>query len=343
MNSSYLTDTPPYFVAPERLYFQATAFAGSLVPLPVNLFELDCSFTLIDGGLTNQVFNGLNNLNWALLDGNAYNTSVPSVFGSLPTLEFLFISDAFISGDLSYMQGMPRMIEHWIDINPGLGGQIPAFIGNIQTLRSFSVTQASLTGALPASLANLDQMIQMWFYANALQGQIPAALGQISTLEILQLEGNSFSGSMPPEICALTTFPGRLGTLGADCPEIAVSSRIPCPTLRNSHIRLTFFPSPSVPYQLLHLLQFAGMQSWSVLGNTAYMSSENEIIPFHIFMLPGREEFSWRNCMSIAFTLPYIINNSFLCTIRIINGYLSSHAPTHIQSSPLVKRTRRRY
>jgi hypothetical protein len=212
-----------YLPISERLYFQATAFAGSLVQLPPNLFEFDCSFTLIDGGLTDQTFSGLNRLNWALLDGNAYNSSVPAVFGSLPELEFLFISDAFISGDLSYMQGMPKMIEHWIDVNTGLQGQIPAFIGNIRTLRSFSVTQASLTGPIPAALGNLNSLVQLWFYANVLSGQIPSELA-IRTLRILQLEGNSFSGVMPPEICQLTQFPSTMDILGADCDEIGVST-----------------------------------------------------------------------------------------------------------------------
>lgn len=159
-----------------------------------------------------------------LLDGNAYNSSVPAVLGSLPELEFLFISDAFISGDLSYMNGMPKMIEHWIDVNTGLGGQLPAFIGNIGTLRSFSVTQASLTGQIPAALGNLNDLQQMWLYANALSGPIPPQLANPSRIKILQLEGNSFSGTMPAEICALTSFPGELDILGADCAEIG------CPT-----------------------------------------------------------------------------------------------------------------
>jgi hypothetical protein len=219
----------PHSVFPisERLYFQATAFAGSLVPLPTNLFEFDCSFTLIDGGLNDATFAGLNQLNWMLLDGNAYNSSVPAVIGSLAELEFLFISDAFISGDLSYMQGMPKMIEHWIDVNTGLSGQIPAFIGDIRTLRSFSVTQASLTGPIPPALGNLDQMVQLWLYANVLSGAIPSELA-LRSLRILQLEGNSFSGVMPLEICQLTQFPATMDILGADCDEIGCDRQTCC-------------------------------------------------------------------------------------------------------------------
>lgn len=211
------------FALSEYLYFQSTAFAGSLVPLPANIFEFDCSFTLLDGGLTDETFAGLNDLNWALLDGNAFNATVPAVFGSLPELEFLFISDSFISGDLSYMEGMPKMIEHWIDVNPELGGQIPTFVGDVSTLKSFSVTQTDLIGTLPSELAKLTGMIQMWFYANTLTGQIPTELGLLSVMETFQIEGNSFSGTMPAEICSLRAFPGKLDILGADCTSLSVS------------------------------------------------------------------------------------------------------------------------
>lgn len=249
----------------ERLYFQATAFAGPLVRLPTNLFEFDCSFTLIDGGLVNENFAGLNQLNWALLDGNAYNSSVPSVFGSLPELEFLFISDAFISGDLSYMRGMPKMIEHWIDVNPGLGGTIPTFVGAVSTLQSWSVTQTRLNGRIPTQLGTLSNMLQMWLYANELSGPIPPQLA-IPSLRILQLEGNALTGTMPAAICGLTQFPGRMTTLGVDCAEVSVSeSNInpmsqfypPCFLLTNLTVSPLFSLLHHIVHteHLLHLLQ----------------------------------------------------------------------------------------
>jgi hypothetical protein len=204
----------------ERLYIQATAFAGDLPRLPINLFELDCSFTLISGGLTDENFDGLDELNWLLLDGNAYNSSVPSVFGSLKNLEFLYISDAFISGDLSYMEGMPKIVEHWIDVNPGLTGPVFPFIGGLNTLESFSVTQNGISGELPIELGNLDNMAQMWFYGNILTGQIPAELGDLRQMSILQLESNAFTGSMPAEVCANIGFLRPLLILGSDCNDV---------------------------------------------------------------------------------------------------------------------------
>ena len=203
----------------EFLFFQATAFAGNLPRLPTGLIEFDCSFTLISGGLTDETFAGLNRLDFALLDGNAYNSSVPNVLGSLPSLRFLYISDAFVEGDLSYMQGMPAIVEHWIDINPGLSGPIFPFIGDIKTLASFSVTQNNIVGTLPTELGNLPEMIQMWLYGNQIGGEIPSELGKLATMSRLQLEGNDFVGSMPAEVCANVGFLRPLTTLGADCTD----------------------------------------------------------------------------------------------------------------------------
>lgn len=200
------------------LFFKNTAFSGPLTRLPENIQEFDCSFSFISGGFTDANFQGLNSLVFANFDGNAYNSTVPSSFSNLPRLEFLYIVDGFISGDLSYMVGMPAMREHWVDTNPSLGGQIPPAISTVSTLESFSMTSCSFTGTIPSELGNFgSQMKQVWMYDNMLTGQIPSELANLNALRLLQLEGNAFTGSMPAEICAQTIFPNPLEELGADC------------------------------------------------------------------------------------------------------------------------------
>ncbi len=155
---------------------------------------------------------------FANFDGNAYNSTVPAAFTSMPNLQFLYIVDGFISGDLSYMVGMPSLREHWADSNPGLGGQIPAGISRVSTLESFSITSCSFSGTIPSEFGNFGfVMKQMWMYDNDLTGTVPSELANMAALRLLQLEGNSFTGSMPAEICANTVFPRPLETLGGDC------------------------------------------------------------------------------------------------------------------------------
>jgi hypothetical protein len=202
------------------LFFHDTAFSGPLGRLPVNIQEFDCSSTFLSGGLTNANFQGLNLLRYANMDGNAYNSTVPTVFSSLQSLTFLYIVDGFVSGDLSYMIGMPVVREHWIDANPGLGGTLPPNLPTVRTLESLSISSCDFQGTIPPSFSDWGAtMKQMRMYNNSLTGTIPPQLGQLNALELLQLEGNSFVGSMPAEICANTVFPRPLEVLGADCAD----------------------------------------------------------------------------------------------------------------------------
>lgn len=108
---------------------------------------------------------------------------MPDVFSSLQSLTFLYIVDGFVSGDLSYMIGMPAMREHWVDTNPGLGGTLPNNLPSVATLESFSITSCNFQGTIPASFGNWGfTMKQMWMYDNSLTGNIPTELGLLNTM-----------------------------------------------------------------------------------------------------------------------------------------------------------------
>jgi hypothetical protein len=52
----------------------------------------------------------------------------------LPFSEHLFIEEAFLEGDLSFVEKMPKIVELRLDFNPGLKGDIPATIAVASTL-----------------------------------------------------------------------------------------------------------------------------------------------------------------------------------------------------------------
>ena len=209
-----------YFSFLATIIVEETSFTGDLPRLPDSIVNFDISFAFYTGGFTDNTFVGLNKMEFLDLDGNAFSTSIPDAIGQLPNLKFLYISDSFLTGDLSWMEGMASIREMWIDTNPGISGPIYDFIGDITTLESWSMAFNSLTGTLPASLGNLDAMTQMWLYANQLTGTIPSELGLIPRIQTLELEGNAFVGSMPDEICDKTVFPfDIIDTLGADCDD----------------------------------------------------------------------------------------------------------------------------
>ena len=188
------------------------------------MIELDASYTNIIGGLEDSTFNPAPDLNYVFLSGATFDTTVPPIFGQLTNLEFLYLSESFITGDLSYMEGMPTIFEHWNDLNLELSGPIYSFIGDLSTLGSFSVTEASLTGTLPTELGNLSNMFQMWFYNNLLTGPIPSEIGNLAAMRIFQVQENDLTSAVPDEVCSLTSGVfSQLEVFGGDCDELTVS------------------------------------------------------------------------------------------------------------------------
>ena len=213
-----------FFICSGYLYLQNTGFSGRLPPkFPEGLVELDIANSLITGDLQGAAFENLSSLRFLLMDGVQFDSSIPSEIAFLPNLEYLFATDAMLTGDLSYMENMPMIFEHWVDRNPKLGGQIPNFLGSLTTLQSFSIAQCAFTGTIPESLGNLGLMQQMWLYGNQLSGEIPASLGNLSFMRIFEVEGNDLSDSMPQAVCD-NFASGMLQVLGADCEVLDVSN-----------------------------------------------------------------------------------------------------------------------
>ena len=81
---------------------------------------------------------------------------------------------------------MPRPVECWVDQNPGLGGPIPTFIGNIQTLRKLACliyTEACFVHFLIQSSCCLHALPESWSITRCgFTGPIPSELGNLRNL-----------------------------------------------------------------------------------------------------------------------------------------------------------------
>lgn len=153
-NNFYLTNDPSETWITELgpnlkvLNYGSTSFQGPLPKLPPGLVEFDCSNTQHSGDIPSASFEGLNDLSLLIMDGGNFDSVIPATISDLPSLEFFHIREAGIRGDLSYMQGMPAIVEHLVDGNTGLNGAIPSFVGELTTLKSFSATDCSLVSWL---------------------------------------------------------------------------------------------------------------------------------------------------------------------------------------------------
>jgi Leucine-rich repeat (LRR) protein len=191
-----------------RLYYGSTYFEYDGIPSAIigkltNLEEYDCSYCLYNGSLTEDLFSSNLNLNYLYISGNNYNSSIPSKLASLPNLEYLYVEDAGLTGDLSFVSDLSVVAELWIGKNPGLKGTVPTEIGELSSLRSLSLNSCSLTGTLPVTLA-------------------------MRTLGSLFVEDNNLTGTMPEGICENMSPDGFLQYLTADCPDEVICDCCTC-------------------------------------------------------------------------------------------------------------------
>lgn len=203
------------------ILLEDTGFSGDIPLLPEYLVNFNIKNAFYTGGLTDDNFVLSSQLNYLNLDGNMFNSSIPAVLSELPALEYLYLSDNFMTGDLSPLEGSSALKEFWADGNPGLSGPLYTWLGSMTTLASLSLAYNGLTGSIPVELGNLTQMEQMWLQYNSLTGTIPTEIGSMVKLRHLELEENKLTGFMHRQICEKTEFPYRtLKTLGADCMDV---------------------------------------------------------------------------------------------------------------------------
>jgi hypothetical protein len=205
----------------EYLFFGSTSFEYDGIPPQLGkltkLKELDFSYTLYFGELKGDAFASLSNLKYLVMDGNAYNSTLPTELIRLPELEYLYAGFSFLQGNLDFVSQMPKIYELWIDDNPDITGSIPTSIGQATSLVSLSASNNDLSGPIPTQLGQLTDMIQMWLYDNQLTGTIPTELGNLIKMKILNLQKNELQGPMPSNVCARRRPFGRLEELEADC------------------------------------------------------------------------------------------------------------------------------
>ena len=165
-----------YAEIPANITVTASCSSGTAVPSPTantGLVE-DCK-TLLD--LKSELA-GTGTLNWS---------------GDLAMSDWSGISTG----------GTPKRVIGVKLKNSGLGGVIPAALGDLAQLQDLWLGGNQLTGEIPPELGNLTSLYSLYLDQNRLTGEIPAELGNMSALEDLYLYNNQLTGSIPPEVSGL--------------------------------------------------------------------------------------------------------------------------------------------
>jgi len=174
-----------------------------------NLRELDCSYTLYYGPLKEEVFQGLDELEYVVLSGNQYDGPLPTSLLTLPALENLYASHTSVTGSLDFLTDLKGKIapltEFWLDEN-SIEGSIPVAIGSMEGLLSFSAAYNQLSGPIPTELGQLTDMKQIWLYNNDLTGTVPTELSSLTKLEMFLAMNNTLTGSVPDGMCGIESL-----------------------------------------------------------------------------------------------------------------------------------------
>ncbi|CAK9154802.1 unnamed protein product [Ilex paraguariensis] len=76
-------------------------------------------------------------------------------------------------------------------------GEIPEFIGNLNSLRGLNLSHNKLTGHIPASLGDMRMLEGLDLSSNKLVGEIPRHLTALLSLAVLHLSNNQLTGPIP--------------------------------------------------------------------------------------------------------------------------------------------------
>nr|XP_051221864.1 leucine-rich repeat receptor protein kinase HPCA1-like [Lolium perenne] len=109
----------------------------------------------------------------------------------------LRLSGINIQGTLSdSIDQLSELVYLDLSFNAGLGGPLPAAIGNLRQLTTLILSGCSFTGGIQ-HLGNLMQLSFLALNSNSFTGEIPASIGLLRNLHMLDLADNQFSGPIP--------------------------------------------------------------------------------------------------------------------------------------------------
>ncbi|XP_059446717.1 receptor-like protein 7 [Corylus avellana] len=160
-----------------------------------NLKELDLREVDISSTVPNILAN-LSSLTSLRLRDCGLHGEFPMEIFHLPNLRFLNVLDnTYLTGSMpEFNRSSP--LESLLLADTSFSGEIPNSIGNLKSLKYFTITNCFFSGLVPYSIGNLTQLILLELAANELHGSIPQSISRLVNLEDLNLFSNHLSGTV---------------------------------------------------------------------------------------------------------------------------------------------------
>ncbi|GKU93326.1 hypothetical protein SLEP1_g6928 [Rubroshorea leprosula] len=156
---------------------------------------IDMSNNHISGKLPRWMGN-ISFLQGLSLAKNHFEGPFPIEFCGLHNLEFLDLSDNYLSGSIPECFN-PISIEYVHLSNNRLNGPLTKAFSRCSSLETLDLTRNNLTGIIPGWIGSLPSLSFLLLKANCFEGEIPVQLCQLNKLKMLDLSQNNLSGSIP--------------------------------------------------------------------------------------------------------------------------------------------------
>ena len=134
-------------------------------------------------------------LNWSENNNIAQWQGI-TLRGTPQRVAWLNIRDAGLGGSVPATLGQLSRLSYLNLRNNGLSGEIPSALGDITNLRFLGLNNNLLTGTIP-DLSGMTHLEQLYLSNNDLNGGLPAWLGELSNVRELWLWGNELEGVIP--------------------------------------------------------------------------------------------------------------------------------------------------
>ncbi|KAH7422446.1 hypothetical protein KP509_12G008700 [Ceratopteris richardii] len=149
-----------------------------------------------------------NRVNYLNLSSLGIVGDIPDEIRNLDHLTILDLSNPrnsslpynFISGDLSPLQSLTRLLHLNLTFNSLQLEVFPSSIFNLTSLISLRLDNNLISGPLPKELAGLENLVYLYLGNNSLSGPIPKEYGAFSNLQELSLWNNYLNSTIPSEI-----------------------------------------------------------------------------------------------------------------------------------------------
>ena len=101
--------------------------------------------------------------------------------------------------------GSPQRVTRLNLAGKGLGGTIPASLGELTMLADLNLRTNALSGPIPAELGDLTNLVRLNLHTNQLTGPVPD-LSRMSNLEEMYLARNMLTGAVPAWLNGMTNM-----------------------------------------------------------------------------------------------------------------------------------------